>query len=237
MVHSEKGRHLRMQSRSWWGVSLCISGQITYTMNGKEFISTPDTAILLPKGATYSLHGDSDGFFPVINFECTGLSCDEIMVIPLRNASPCINLFKLLQGAFASGKSHFYRFSLLYQLFDEITSQSAVKHPLLSSALNYIEQNLSVPSISNKSLADFLGISEVYLRKLFRDHMGMTPKQYIIKLRLQKAKQLLTDTKQTITEISEACGFTSVYHFSREFKQKTDISPTQYAEANRIFKI
>jgi AraC-like DNA-binding protein len=107
----------------------------------------------------------------------------------------------------------------------------------LSSIIHFIENNLSDNSISNTSLAQKAGISEVYLRKLFISNLGITPKQYILDLRLKKAKQLLTDTNHTVTTISEKCGFTSPYHFSRIFKEKTGVTPTQYLKEHRKSKI
>ena len=75
------------------------------------------------------------------------------------------------------------------------------------------------------------------MRKLFIHHLNTTPKQYILEQRLQKAKGLLTDTSLTVTAISENCGFSSIYHFSREFKKKNGITPSQYAESHKIFKM
>ena len=177
IVHSEKGRHHQMTARRWYGLSLCISGQITYRMNGKEYISTKDAAILLPRGATYTLEGDRDGVFPVINFLCDAFSCEEIRVLPLHNPQVCLNLFESIQKAFVNGRSSLSVFSLFYQLMNEIASQAVTPHRLLLPAIRYLEQNLPSPGVSNQSLAEFLGISEVYLRKLFLRHLNTTPKQ------------------------------------------------------------
>ena len=73
-----------MTNRQSYGLSLCISGQITYTMNGENYISDQNKAVLLPKGGTYSLHGDKEGFFPVVNFKCENFNCDEIVVVSLE---------------------------------------------------------------------------------------------------------------------------------------------------------
>jgi len=237
MVHSEKGRHVQMTHRRCFGLSLCISGQITYRMNGREFVSTSGTAVLLPQGATYTLTGDQDGVFPVINFLCENFTCDEILVLPLHNRQGCLNLFEGLQKAFVAGHSSFSVFSLFYQLLNEITLPNSVPQHHLAPAIKYIEQELPSTALSNQRLAEYLGISEVYLRKLFLRHLGTTPKQYILNLRLQKAKQLLTDTDRSVSSISEACGFSGVYHFSRAFKQKFGRSPTQFAAENRVFRI
>ena len=62
----------------------------------------------------------------------------------------------------------------------------------------------------------------------------MTPRQYILDLRLRLARQLLSETRESIGAIAEQCGFSSVYHFSRAFHQSTGRTPSEYRrEAGR----
>jgi len=236
-VHSCKGRKFRMDGRTSFGLTLCISGQITYHMNGKDIVSERNTAILLPKGASYTLTCEQDGLFPLINFQCEGFACEEILAFSLREPQICIEQSHSIKKAKDSGKSRMNIFSKFYGLLNEIVSQSTEHYSLLTPVIQYIEQNLSEPGLSNQALADQLGISEVYLRKLFLRHLGTTPKQYVLALRLRKAKQLLTDTYFTISAIAEQCGFSNVYHFSREFKQKCGMTPTEFAMQNRIYEL
>lgn len=237
IVHSEKGRKFKMNNRENFGLTLCSDGQITYKMNGKKFISTKDTAIILPQGASYSLSGDKDGLFPVINFECEGLMCNEIIIIPLVNPQTCINLFASIKKQSSNEENYFQVFSLFYKLLNEIFANDEVHHRSLVPAIEFIEQNISCTNLSNQDIANHLKISEVYLRKLFVQHLKTTPKQYILEYRIREAKRLLTDTPFTVTAIAEKCGFSSVYHFCRVFKQRTGITPMQYSINNKMFKI
>ncbi len=75
------------------------------------------------------------------------------------------------------------------------------------------------------------------MRKLFLKQYKLTPKQYILQMRIQKAKQLLEESPFTVAAISEKCGFSNPYHFSRAFKQRTGLTPTQYAAQNRFYEI
>jgi len=56
-------------------------------------------------------------------------------------------------------------------------------------------------------------------------------------MRIQKAKSLLTNGTHTITAVSEECGFSSLYHFCRAFKEKTGMTPTEYAKDSKIYQI
>lgn len=237
VVHSKKGRVFQMTNRSRYGLSLCMSGQITYTMNGKKYVSNENNAVLLPRGGTYSLIGDKEGLFPVLDFECDNCSCSEILILPLDNAQACIQNFESLKNLFLHSESKLKIFSSFYDLLSKVSAASTLKHTPLHTVMGCIAENIQDPKLSNTYLAKQIGISEVYLRKLFLSHYQITPKQYILDIRINKAKQMLCDTPFSVASIAEACGFSNIYHFCRIFKQRTGLTPTQYAENNRLFKI
>ena len=237
VVHSEKGRKVQMKNRSCYGLSLCSSGQISYTMNGKNYVSNQDNAVLLPQGGTYSLYGDKKGLFPVVNFKCEGFNCNEIVVVPLENSQACIKDFETLKDLFLQDKNHLKIYSAFYELLNKVSSANSQKQHPLASVIKYIAENIQNPELSNTCLARQIGISEVYLRKLFLTYYNITPKQYILDIRIQKAKQMLINTPFTVTAISEECGFSSLYHFCRTFKEKTGFTHTEYAKLNKIYQI
>lgn len=82
--------------------------------------------------------------------------------------------------------------------------------------------------INVEEVAGELGVSYSWLRKSFKDVTGLAPHQYILKLRLQKARDLLAMTDKQIKEIAFECGFTSPFYFSKYFKKDRGISPAQY---------
>ena len=237
VVHSEKGRKFQMKNRPCYGLSLCTSGQITYTMNEKRYVSTQNNAILLPRGGAYSLYGDKEGIFPVVNFNCENFHCNEIVVLPLENPQACIKNFERLKDLFLQNANNLKIYHTFYELLDKVSFANSQKQNPLDPIIKYIAENIQSPELSNTCLARQLGISEVYLRKLFSVHYKITPKQYVLDIRIRKAKQMLRDTPLTVAAIAEACGFASVYHFCRAFKQRTGLTPTQYAVNNRVFKI
>lgn len=237
VVHSKKGRTVQMTDRKSYGLSLCISGQITYTMNGKQFISNQSNAVILPQSGTYTLFGDKEGVFPVINFKCENFNCDEIIVFQLENPQLCLQNFECLKHLFLCNKSNPKTYSVFYELLDNVICNQGQKESFIDFVVKYLEENIQNPKLSNTELAKHLGISEVYLRKLFLSRYRITPKQYILDIRIRKAKQMLIGTPFTVAAIAEECGFSSVHHFCRCFKQRTGKTPTQYLSANIIYKI
>lgn len=85
-IWSYKGKTYATENRKTFGLSLCESGEIIYRSAGKEIVYGQNHALLLPMGSSYSLCGQSDGWFPLINFTCTDdFICDEIVKIPLSD--------------------------------------------------------------------------------------------------------------------------------------------------------
>jgi AraC-like DNA-binding protein len=81
--------------------------------------------------------------------------------------------------------------------------------------------------ISLAYYAKVINISVSYLCAIFREVTGKSPAEYIIHIRINKAKELLTDG-YSVTEVSSAVGFNDIYYFSKCFKKHTGVNPSQY---------
>ena len=77
-------------------------------------------------------------------------------------------------------------------------------------------------------LAEEQGMSYSRFRTLFREHTGSSPRQYQLDIRVNRAKELLRDGQRNVSEIAEVLGFSSVYYFSRLFKQRTGKTPVEF---------
>lgn len=98
---------------------------------------------------------------------------------------------------------------------------------LIQELLCYIKSNLDLP-LTLTSLAKQIHFSPEYLSRYFKKHMGQTLTAYIMELRMQKAKELLSHTSYSITEISYLCGYSSSSNFRKYFSQMFGISPSEY---------
>jgi AraC family transcriptional regulator len=82
-------------------------------------------------------------------------------------------------------------------------------------------------------LAKVAGLSKYYLEKVFKQAVGLSPQQYILQLRVERAKKMLTFSSKSIVDISMELGFFDQSHFSNAFKQFTGISPLAYRIATK----
>jgi AraC-like DNA-binding protein len=101
---------------------------------------------------------------------------------------------------------------------------------LVRQAMAYIQQHYAEP-ISRADLARHVALSEDYLTASFRKELGVTPVAYLNRYRVHQAKQLLTETDKTITEIALEVGFSDSGYFSRVFRREVGISPEAYRRA------
>jgi AraC-like DNA-binding protein len=101
---------------------------------------------------------------------------------------------------------------------------------------NYLNTNCGY-KINFEILSDLIGYSCDRLRKLFKAHTGKSVYQYLIDLRLAKAKELLMYTEKDIGAIAGKCGFSGIVRFSLFFKEKMSVSPSEFRLLSRKKKI
>jgi signal transduction histidine kinase/AraC-like DNA-binding protein len=107
---------------------------------------------------------------------------------------------------------------------------SAQAQRLVRQAMAYIHQHYAEP-ISRADLARHVALSEDYLTACFRKELGVTPIAYLNRYRVQQARQLLTDTSKSVTEIALEVGFSDSGYFSRVFRREVGLSPDAYRQA------
>ena len=96
--------------------------------------------------------------------------------------------------------------------------------PKLASAVQLMEANIEEP-IDLVDVAAYSGVSRRQLERLFLNFLGITPSRFYLKVRLERAKQLLRQTTCSIVDISSICGFESTAHFNRTYKKYMSLSP------------
>ena len=99
----------------------------------------------------------------------------------------------------------------------------------LRQVIDYIRENLE-RDLSLTQLAKVAHVSSHHFGKLFKQSMGVTPHQYVMKCRIEKAKQLLVNRQITIAEVSLATGFCHQSHFNNVFRRYTTVTPRQYRD-------
>ena len=97
----------------------------------------------------------------------------------------------------------------------------------LKQALNYINDNLDQP-IKLKDIAQILDLSQYYFCHLFKESTGIAPYKYIIKQRVEKAKDLIKNSKLPLADIAYECGFSSQSQMTQHFRKCVGVTPKVY---------
>jgi len=91
---------------------------------------------------------------------------------------------------------------------------------------SHIREKLSVPTV-----ARMVDVSPSYLTALFHKNLQISPGEYIRRIKLQESKQMIRENSMNFTEIAAALQYSTVHHFSRQFKDKFGITPSEYAKS------
>lgn len=92
----------------------------------------------------------------------------------------------------------------------------------------HVREKLTVPLVARQ-----VDVSPSYLTALFHKNLQISPGEYIRRVKLQESKQLIRENKLNFTEIAAALQYSTVHHFSRQFKEKFGITPSEYAKSVR----
>ena len=123
-------------------------------------------------------------------------------------------------------------FELMHQLnalspkLDQETISPSQK--LYREAKHHIDIGYNSQDISIQYIADKLGVHRSYLSSIFKDFHKISPKEYLLEVRMKRAKELLETTNQPIKIIAYSVGYLDPLHFSKAFRQYYDCSPSQY---------
>jgi two-component system response regulator YesN len=99
--------------------------------------------------------------------------------------------------------------------------------PAIRSCIQYINQHYS-EHLTLDQVAAVAALSPAYLSGLFKAEVGQTFTEYVVQLRLERARQLLRQTDLPLADIAQMVGFDTQQYFNRVFKQKTGTTPLQY---------
>jgi AraC family transcriptional regulator len=107
------------------------------------------------------------------------------------------------------------------------TNVDALSSQQLRYTIDYIQANLN-KALHLPIIATHLNLSYYHFCSLFKKSIGISPWQYVIRQRIDRAKELLKEQKLSIAEIALACGFSHYSHLNKHFQKVTGTTPGSY---------
>lgn len=131
---------------------------------------------------------------------------------------------------------------ICYRLFEQVIDErqnSAKGHDLayfseyMSLALAYIDEHLADEELSLAAVAAEIYLNPVYFGRVFKNSQNMSFKRYVLQKRMEAAKRLILEGKESITSVCEKVGIPNRSYFTQVFKQYTGVLPSEYRKEKR----
>ena len=208
-----------------------VQGEGVLNFNEKTITATSGTFIYLQPEGEFSYHCKEDSW-EFWWFEFTGpcsfppnqltpLLSDQLMMLLMARS-----LQYTKSGDWELSTALFQSLTLLVLRNANRTTRTINNEQVFSSIEMYIRKNLSTVTVSE--LSEAFNIEERTLRNLFARTVNISPKRFIMKIRLEYAANLLLTTAGSLNQIALQVGFSNRYHLSKAFKDYFGISPIQY---------
>ena len=196
------------------------------------FFAGTDSVCYFPARVRYTRESRRDKMI-VVHFNGMNLPTGQIQIFQPRDPKTlqalCWQLLERWQG-----KEKGYRYActaIFYRILEELCCQSEGENappPILAPGVKYIGEHFSDPEVSVKAAAEHCHVSEVYFRKLFKSHFGVSPRRYIIELRIKHGANLIESGYYTLGEVATRLGYTDYKYFSTEFGRIMGMPPSRY---------
>ena len=221
----------------YFDLTICLKGEISYCVDGKNVVVPEESAILMPPGTKrqrfVSEHATEYASFNFLT--------EEKLDVPLLLEDCVRNDVKLMIFSCnelkndPTGYSEEELESIAVSILCSLKRQA--KNGKTSAVTlgieRFIRENYA-EKLSLKTICGGLSYSPTYCDALFKKEKGESIVNYLIDYRLNKAKELLLENRLPLLEISDVTGFSDYNYFSRQFKKRTGVTPLKYRlEFNR----
>jgi len=219
---------------------LVLQGSIRFlTKNGETVVSKDELMFGSSDGDVVLVDNGTDAEFLCFHFQI--FNCTLPMYAPHRVKSTQNTLAEFstllscmrMQNDLGIGSANGIFMNLLFSWLREIRANSEQKIPnsrIIFDAQLYINERIETP-LTVSALAKKYNFCEKHFRNLFEKVLGISPKAYITRVKIERAHALLKNTSLSVSEIAERLCYASAHHLSNAFKKEYGISPTACRKA------
>ena len=217
--------YFSVKPRPYAAISFRLQGRGEFDISGKHLSVRENDILFVPADMPYEV-------------DCFG---SEIIVVHLRDCNyfepelfrseqPALmrTLFLRLLEDWSDRRSANFAKSMIYDLFEKMAGEHrAVRSSGFDTCLRYLEAHFSDPKLEIGAICAVGFMSQSSLGRAFHEYLGVSPKAYLCKLRMNKALELLTEKRLSVKEIAFSCGFSDEKFFSRTFKKTYGFPPSE----------
>ena len=214
-----------VKARPYAALSFRVNGTGAFEIGNTRLISKPGDVLFLPANTPYKVEY-SVGESIVVHFEhCNYFEAENVC---LENRLEIATRFQRLLEAWNQQHSVNQAKSIIYDILEKMANdqKTSISDTAVANCVCYMDEHFCDPKLDIETVCGVAFISVSSLQRAFAKYFEMSPKQYLIQLRMNRALELLTENELSVKEISFVCGFTDEKYFSRAFKKKYGYPPS-----------
>ncbi len=229
-------------SHDFYEIIYVYEGEGTHNINGNSFKLEKGCVMILQPGDFHNYSSDTSMslFHCMFNFDPLELLGFQFVITypVIENLNPYFQLqieqlFYLLESELITRSPLFHlatrNFLLDILILISRSSNTQLNLSPWKKVITYIVKNLK--NVDFKEAVNIFGTSESYFCRAFKKEFSMSFKQYVLKIKIQHAKELCAETEKTISEIYEECGYNNNRTFFADFKKIVGMTPLQYRKS------
>ena len=253
------GAARRREEHQQWGPGLLDHYLLIQILSGSGQYRTTTGQLRFFAGDTLLLYPDTEcSFWPeegtVLDYlglgfdgaavpellAATAFSLQSPVITPQEPAALTQQIQAAIQSWGMSAEAQLAAAGQLYLVFSLLSGQQAsppadMGPVYVQRAVDFIARNYSHP-MSVEDIASCAGISRSHLYRVFIQHFGVSPNQYLVEYRIKKACALLEHRELPVAAVASSVGFEDHLYFSKVFRRIMKTTPTAYIRANRVSK-
>jgi len=217
--------YFKVAPRPYAALSLRLQGVGRFVISGTQLVTEKGDVLYIPANTPYEVEYSGTEMM-VLHLSACNYTMSE--VIRVKNPSAVQTQFlRLLEYSKRRGSPHLVK-AQAYALLDKIAEEHAAlaDQTITHRYVQYMEAHFCEDDLDIGSMCRALCVSRSTLQRAFSANFGVTPQQYLVKLRTDHALKLLTEGNMKIREVASACGFSDEKYFSVVFKKVYGFSPS-----------
>jgi len=215
--------------RPHWLLHFVVSGRGYFKIGNREYTLSAGNIFVIPPfvESYYQADFDEPWSYVWIGFTTTqefNFLLEDILYVP-----SAAYIFEEMKhcSKMTVGKTEFLC-SKIWQLFAEILEGKDEKIDCIEEALNIIFSEYASADITVQAIADRVGFERTYFSKYFKNKMGVSPKKYLQKYRMEQAATFFRKYDYSVSCAALSVGYSDVYIFSKMFKRYYGVSPSDF---------
>lgn len=219
-------------------------GSLHCVVEGRDFFLQPGEVALVGPNQWHMLYADvgSAARYMTVIFDAEGMKLKTLLNRKITASAPVRAVLEqmlreqLQMDAYSADMLDCQLSMALILLLREYprgcTNALSGENEIIRQAQQYVcahvREKMTVPSVAGQ-----VDVSPSYLTALFHKHLHISPGEYIRRVKLQESKYMIREKQLNFTEIAAALEYSTVHHYSRQFKEKFGMTPSEYAKSVR----